>query len=162
MTPSFAVRLAALPASFLLATTTAACSDPWPESRPADFAVSPHRDGGMLPRYWHMEVRGLKGRYRARNRGVETKFDFTVTRAEAAALYTAFRGNRFDEIEIENRGRVYDRGGVTIAASFGRKHFRKSNSGSDFVAKSSVPAWRAVSAVLARLRARILKDHAQK
>lgn len=155
-------RLPLLAAVFLLATTTAACSDPWPETRPADFAVTQNRDGGMLPNYWQFDIKGLKGRYEARNRGVETKFDFTITRTEADALYAAFRRNRFDEIAIENRGRVYDRGGVAIAAAFGRTHFRKSNSGSDFVAKASVPAWRAVSAALARLRARVLRDHAKK
>lgn len=155
------LRIAGLSALFVLTGATTACSDPWPGTRPDDFSVRYNRDGGMLPHYWQLQLKGLGGQYEERKRQKRIKFSFKISLAEANKIYAVFRNRRFDRIKEENMGRVYDRGGKSISVDFGTTSIRKSNSGRSFVAKSSVEDWRAVTAVLDQLRAKILKDRAK-
>lgn len=156
-----APTVVALAAALLTAGATGACSDPWPAARPADFTINDRHSAGMLPRYWRLDIKGTDGRYEARRDRAVTKISFKITAAEADALYAVFRRARFDLIAQEQRGRIHDRGGRSISASFGTTYIRKSNSGRSFIAKSSYKEWRAVAGALTRLRTRVLAGHAK-
>ncbi len=145
----------------LLAGTTGACSNPWPDARPADFTVNDNYSAGMLPRYWRLDIKGIEGRYEARKDRQITKIVFKITTAEADALYAVFRKARFDQIKEDDRGPIHDRGGRSISVSFGATTIRKHNSGRSFIAKSSYREWGAVSGALTRLRTKVLADHAK-
>lgn len=154
-------RLFASVGGIVLLTSLAACADPWPAERPEGFTVTYSWTAGMLPHYRNLRIVGLTGTYTAARNRQRSKVTFTLTKAEADALYAAFKTNRFDRIKVRTEKKVHDRGGLSMTVSWPGTVIDRSNSGRSFVLKPSFEDWRAIRGHLDRLIAKVSKGQSK-
>jgi hypothetical protein len=148
--------------SLALGLLLGACGAGLPEERPPDFEFRYSRDGGMRPNYLTFDIRGGKGDLHQRMGRKDFRMRFTVTAAEQDRLYAILRKFRAHTIESENRGKVYDRGGPTVAFKADGRRWRVSGAGNMFIVKGDRARWNgllaAVRGFIADMRARYGKN----
>ena len=140
----FVINLSFLSGGFICAkNTTENNNDPLPESRPGNFSVNYHVDGGMMYYFEDLYISSDSSFYLVNDGGAVSKLYFTVSPAEMDRLYSVFQVNRFDDIETYEE-MVYDRGGENISLRWGKnKYCRISNSGITFITENWSSEWNA-------------------
>lgn len=122
-----------------------------PATRPADFQISVHEDGGMMPRGESVQISANESSYDVFRNDVRVVAQFTSTAAELDELYRIVRENNPDGIRTHQE-KVYDRGGTSLQITVDGRVLNISNSGISFVEKGSATQFNAiVAAVKARL-----------
>lgn len=115
-----------------------------PEQRPADLDITESNGGGMVRAgdSTHISAKGCQfERWYGPNK---VRAHFSLKPAELDKLYAVLRKNHFDRIQTRREEGVYDRGGVTVSVSWGKKSYSISNAGLDFVRKDWARQWKAV------------------
>ena len=142
-------RFLALP--LCLTLPTAACAEEPPAQRPANAEFRYAFDGGMRPNYRWLEIVGDEGHIRGRRGRQKFDFRFRVSSRILDTLWATFWRNRFTEIESRDRGKVYDRGGVTLTLAWAKIRIRVADSGNRFIDRRWRGKFRAVRAAMERV-----------
>lgn len=92
--------------------------------------------GGMLPEGENIYISEDSSYYSFWHVDIDQKIYFNSSKSEMDSLYSIFKNEKFDQIELIEEGEVYDRGGTSIRLIADGKYFDKNNSGMTFVNKS--------------------------
>ncbi|MFN8243082.1 MAG: hypothetical protein U0X40_03415 [Ferruginibacter sp.] len=124
-----------------------------PASRPADFRLSYHVDGGMRYYSESFAVTADSCVYDLVDEGRKTHQVFKLSAAQLDQLYSLLRRNHFDEITAAVEGRVYDRGGISMRADWekGQRQIAVSDAQGSFVDKRWEADWSAICNYVAGL-----------
>ena len=150
-------RLVAIPAMFAMLGCGLAALLPTrlPEARPPDFAVVIMSSGGMVP-YSSRSACSAEGcSVEVTDHGQTTQRSAPVTAAQLDALYAAVRAHRFDRIQMEQHGIIYDAGGTNVLVTAAGQTYSFGASATSSVAKPSQADFQAVIAAQGALIAEL-------
>ena len=121
-------------------------SDRLPETRPADFVLTSHVDGGMSSHRSDLFISKDSCYLKDDNRGVVTLKKFTLTQYALDSLYVVLKENKFDEIQSTLDTLTLDRGGVEVSVSWdqGQRGVTADDAGQMFVNDKWAKQWGAV------------------
>jgi hypothetical protein len=117
-----------------------------PVTRPPDFSLTRHLDGGMRNYSEALFISKDSCIYSKNDEGKRIRKRFVLSNTEMDALYAMLKKNRFDEIEYRTEKEVYDRGGININASWDhdKKQLEVSDAQRSFVKPDWEKEWEAV------------------
>jgi hypothetical protein len=124
-----------------------------PLTRPADFTLSFHFDGGMSYHFEEIFITKDSCISKINDKGKILVYRFKLTEAGLDSLYAMLLKNQFTQIEYRTGGMVYDRGGekITIGWNNNQERYTVNDSQSTFVQKSWFVQWNAICDYVTRL-----------
>jgi len=116
-----------------------------PKSRPSDFQLTYHVDGGMRYYFEDLEIGPDSCRFTINDHGQKLVNRFSMTPAELDELYAILISNKFERIRSLHQ-QVYDRGGESIRVSWnkGANYMNVSNAQDSFIENGSKSQWNTV------------------
>jgi hypothetical protein len=100
---------------------------------PDDFIVKLDRSGGKVPDHLLIDISSGDCTMEERKSGTTRKENFRCTKAELEQLYNMSVKYHFYSMTSENRGKVFDRGGVTLEMGSRKQPYKVSDAGSFFL-----------------------------
>jgi len=118
-----------------------------PKTRPSDFQLTFHFDGGMRYYFEDLVIGPDSCSYTINDHGRKLVTRFRLSSAELDELYATLVNNRFDRIRSRHQ-QVYDRGGESIRVSWnkGAAYLNVSNAQGSFIEEGFAKQWNAVTA----------------
>lgn len=124
-----------------------------PHKRPARTIIEVSHQGGMQPVSKHLYIGSDSCYQRHWAYQTKNKTYFKLSPTELDQLYAVFVNNKFDKLKTREV-RTYDRGGVSVYLRLGSKNYQIHDSGSTYIKKSSLDAFKnvlnAINALVAR------------
>lgn len=113
-----------------------------PVTRPADFTLSFHFDGGMSYHFEDIVITKDSCIYKVNLKGSIHSRKFKMTETDLDSLYAMLQKNQFTQIEYGSKGFVHDRGGETITIGWGNiKRYTVNDAQSSFVQNEWKQKW---------------------
>lgn len=116
-----------------------------PKTRPADFQMTYHYDGGMRYYFEDLEIGADSCSYTINDHGRKLVRRFKLNTAELDELYATLLTNQFARIRSKHE-QVYDRGGESIRVNWnkGASYLNVSNAQGSFIEDGSWGHWKAL------------------
>lgn len=121
-----------------------------PGTRPQDFAITIHEDGGMLPYGRSVTLNATQSTDETFIDGFQMDVQFQTSADDLDAVYEAVVDNRFTRIRTREE-EVYDRGGSSIGVRLDGDYYDVADSGMSFVRSNWVEEYENVYAAAFQL-----------
>jgi hypothetical protein len=124
-----------------------------PATRPADFTLSFHFDGGMRYHFEDITITKDSCIYKLNEQGKILVNRFKLSEAGLDSLYTMLQQNQFTQIEYSSGGQVYDRGGekITIGWNNNQQRYTVNDSQNTFVGNAWKTKWNTICDYVTKL-----------
>lgn len=117
-----------------------------PAEKPLDLKIEYRVDGGMSDYKVNILVHHDSCTYYKRENGQIMNKVFVLSSDETNSIYNLLKKNNFDNISFnQEKGTVYDRGGITVSVSCDKKSIIVSDAQSNFVKEEWYEKWRMVT-----------------